>query len=153
MPGLKIKGIKTSGFLSFENIELKDLNERFNFIVGPNGSGKTNFAKLMMFIKKAIILSPYNFPYAIDIKNYLKKDSHQIKIEADIYLSLSEYEIEMVSSAIAMVFFKNINSQINSELSLQNATRFFEYLWSEENLKYKLAVENFNQFGRDNNIE
>lgn len=54
MPGLKINNIKASGFLSFENLELKNLNDSVNFIVGPNGSGKTNFAKLMGFIRKTI---------------------------------------------------------------------------------------------------
>ena len=47
MPGLKINSIKASGLLSFKNIKREDLNESVNFIVGPNGSGKTNFAKLM----------------------------------------------------------------------------------------------------------
>ena len=59
MPGFKIKSIKASGLLSFKDIELKDLNESVNFIVGLNGSGKTNFAKLMRFIKFAI-LNSYN---------------------------------------------------------------------------------------------
>ncbi|MCL4497780.1 MAG: AAA family ATPase [Deltaproteobacteria bacterium] len=144
MPGLKINNIIASGFLSFENLELKNLNDSVNFIVGPNGSGKTNFAKLMRFIK-VTILNPYNFPYAIDIKNYLKKDSHQIKIEADIDLSLDDEEIQMVSSAIAMIFTKNLNNQINIDsdykLSLPKAISFFKYLWKEKFKNGKLVIE------------
>ena len=110
MPGLKINSIKASGFLSFENIELKNLNENINFIVGPNGSGKTNFAKLIGFIKN-VILKPYNFPYSIDIQNYLKRDSRQIRIEAGIDLILSSEEIEMISLAVAMISFKKITQK------------------------------------------
>ena len=147
MPGLKINSIKASGFLSFENIELKNLNENINFIVGPNGSGKTNFAKLIGFIKKAI-LSPYNFPYSVDIQNYLKKDSRQIKIEADIDLILSGEEIEMISLATAMIFFKKNNTKEPTStdpnslvLSLQNSTSFFNFFWKEKFTKGKLIIE------------
>ena len=132
MPGLKINNIKANGFLSFEDSKIKNPNERVNFIVGPNGSGKTNFAKLMGFIKKAI-LNPWNFPYSTDIKNYLKKGSHQIKLDIDIEFILSDEEIEMVSKATAMIFFKNNNIIIgnnpnNYVLSLQNAIIFFRFL-------------------------
>ncbi len=140
MPGFKIKSIKASGLLSFKDIELKDLNESVNFIVGPNGSGKTNFAKLMRFIKFAI-LNSYNFPYATDIKNYLKKDSHKIEIEADIDLSLDVNEIKMVSSAIAMIFTKKININSEYKLSLPNAISFFESLWKEKFKNGKLVIE------------
>ena len=147
MPGLKINSIKASGFLSFENIELKNLNENINFIVGPNGSGKTNFAKLIGFIKK-VILSPYNFPYSVDIQNYLKKDSRQIKIEADIDLILSGEEIEMISLATAMIFFKKNNTKEPTStdpnslaLSLQNSISFFNFFWKEKFTKGKLIIE------------
>ena len=146
MPGFKIKGIKASGLLSFKDIELKDLNKNVNFIVGPNGSGKTNFAKLMGFIKFAI-LNPYNFPYgaiyAANIKNYLKKDSHKIEIEADIDLSLDDNEIKMVSSAIAMIFIKNPNNYTDYDykFSLPNAISFFEYLWKKKFKNGKLVIE------------
>ncbi len=149
MPGLKINNIKANGFLSFENIELENLNKSINFIVGPNGSGKTNLAKLMGFIKKAI-LKPHNFPYSdsVNIQNYLKRESRQIKIEVDIDLILSDEEIEMVSSAIAMIFFEKNNTKKptstdpNSHaLSLQNSIRFFNFFWKEKFTKGKLIIE------------
>jgi predicted ATP-dependent endonuclease of OLD family len=142
MPGLKINSIEVSGFLSFDNIELKDLNENINFIVGPNGSGKTNFAKLMGFIKKAI-LNPYNFPNSVDIQNYLKTGFGQIKIEAYIDLILSDEEIENVYTIIAILFFdKIISTGLNSyHLSLGNAITFFKSLWNEKFKKGKLIIE------------
>ncbi|RZD14153.1 MAG: hypothetical protein EVJ47_07945 [Candidatus Acidulodesulfobacterium ferriphilum] len=145
MPGLKINSIKASGFLSFESIELVNLNENLNFVVGPNGAGKTNFTKLMGFIKMAI-LKPYNFPYSANIQNYLKRDSRQIKIEADIDLILSGEEIEMISLATAIIFFKIniIMKPFNSSnyiLSFQNTTKFFNYLWKEIFNKGKLIIE------------
>ena len=145
MPGLKFGNIKAKGFLSFEDIEIKDLNESVNFIVGPNGSGKTNFVKLIDFIKKAI-LNPPNFPYTTDIKNYLKKDSRQIKLDIDVELILSPEEIEFVSVATSMIFFKKNNKPIvddpnNFVLSLQNTMIFFSFLWKEKFTKGKLIIE------------
>jgi ABC-type Mn2+/Zn2+ transport system ATPase subunit len=142
MPGLKIKSIKASGFLSFENIELGNLNENINFIVGPNGAGKTNFTKLMGFIKMAIS-KPYNFPHSVEIQNYLKKDYHQIKLDVDTEIILSDKEIEYVSMVTAMLFFNNIISSNpnNYYLSLKNVITFFEFFWKEKFKKGKLILE------------
>ncbi len=49
---MQIKRIKASNIFSYENIDIQ-LN-KFNVLIGPNASGKTNFVNIIKFIKDLI---------------------------------------------------------------------------------------------------
>jgi AAA15 family ATPase/GTPase len=99
MPGIKIKNIKAKGFLSFKDVELSDLGESVNFIVGPNGGGKTNFARLFKFILKEV-LDPLYFQKTI----FLKRGSNRIELEIDLEFILSSEEDKMIHIILSIIF-------------------------------------------------
>ena len=103
MPGIKVKNIKAKGFLSFKDVELNKLDESVNFIVGPNGGGKTNFARLFKFILKEV-LDPLYFQKTI----FLKKGSNRIELEIDVEFILSPEEDKMMHIIFSIIFLKRL---------------------------------------------
>ncbi len=103
MPGIKIKNIKAKGFLSFKDIKLNNLDESVNFIVGPNGGGKTNFARLFKFILKEVLDQLY-FQKTI----FLKRGSNRIELEIDVEFILSSEEDKMIHIILSIIFLKRL---------------------------------------------
>ena len=99
MPGIKVKNIKAKGFLSFKDVKFNKLDESVNFIVGPNGGGKTNFARLFKFILKEV-LDPLYFQKTI----FLKKGSNRIELEIDVEFILSLEEDKMIHIILSIIF-------------------------------------------------
>jgi energy-coupling factor transporter ATP-binding protein EcfA2 len=50
---MKLHGISATNFMSLRSFRVNDLDPRVNFIVGPNGSGKTTMFRLMRVIRDA----------------------------------------------------------------------------------------------------
>lgn len=48
---MRLQGITAKNFLSLRNCTIKDLGPDRNFIVGPNGSGKTNLFRLLKAVR------------------------------------------------------------------------------------------------------
>src|SRR5260370_40159257 len=48
---MRLHGIKAKNFLSLRDCTITDLDPHLNFIVGPNGSGKTNIFRLLKTIR------------------------------------------------------------------------------------------------------
>lgn len=48
---MRLHGIKAKNFLSLRDCTITDLDPHLNFIVGPNGSGKTNMFRLLKTIR------------------------------------------------------------------------------------------------------
>ena len=55
---MRIDGIYIKNFLSFEALAWTNIDPDLNIIVGPNGSGKTNFIHALRAVKDVIDTDP-----------------------------------------------------------------------------------------------
>ena len=136
MPGLKINSIKASGFLSFENIEINNLSESVNFIVGPNGSGKTNIVRLLKFIKSELELKPLHYPFIVNPyqyrENYLKSGAISASLELETEIIFENEEEKDILINLTAIMLRNF---LKSEISFFSDKRDEYFLKAVESSK------------------
>lgn len=90
-----LKEVQISNFKSLKNLKVS--LKKFNVLVGPNGSGKTNFIEFFKFLKKALIeiRRPY-VPY-IDwwaYRNIVWEGNEELPITAKLSCNIDGFDVE-----------------------------------------------------------
>jgi len=92
---IKLNEIRVMNFKSFKDTGWIKLNE-FNVLIGPNGSGKTNFIEFFKFLRKALVeeISPY-VPYLDwwSYKNIVWKGRENLPIYCGLRFEVGEYDV------------------------------------------------------------
>ena len=105
---IKLKEIRVMNFKSFKDTGWIKLN-KFNVLIGPNGSGKTNFIEFFKFLKKALVeeISPY-IPYLDwwSYKNIVWKGQENLPIYCGLKFEVDGYNVlhEVVFSGAGGAF-------------------------------------------------
>ncbi len=99
---MKVHNISTKNFLALRDCTIESLDERLNFFVGPNGSGKTSLFRALRVLKESFeavgtrktldhLYSVYANSQQMDISVDVSWDTHkeQRAICAFLYASLS----------------------------------------------------------------
>ncbi|MCL4344666.1 MAG: AAA family ATPase [Nitrososphaerota archaeon] len=133
---MKIVSIKAKNFLTFEDLDIKfgedeleekksnekqdkpdekqdKPNEELYFIVGPNGSGKTNIIRLVEFVSRAL-------NYSIGVDEYGKYSRNGDDFSLCLELKLHDGEKNLLADYFWLAVITQIDSTIaNNQQSLQ----------------------------------
>ncbi|OLS25073.1 MAG: Chromosome partition protein Smc [Candidatus Heimdallarchaeota archaeon LC_3] len=119
---MRIKTLKIQNYRSYSEEQTIDFTKGINFIVGPNGSGKTNIIRAIQLISQCIT------------EKYLPLDNLDPEIKIKMETELSEVEIELIGAVIAKTLIKAIKEILQEG----NFTKF-------RDLVFKPIVESFEQ--------
>jgi predicted ATPase len=110
--------ITIDNFKSFKHIHIR--LEKFNVLVGPNGSGKTNFLEVFKFIKDVLISGnrPY-IPYVNwwSYRNVVWKGNETLPIKVKLNCIVDERK---VTYDFALVYIDGVCSILSEKLSIEN---------------------------------
>ncbi len=90
-----LKEVCIKNFKSFKNLKIR--LKKFNVVVGPNASGKTNFIEFFKFLKKSLVevQRPY-VPYIEwwSYRNIVWEGKEELPIEAVLKFKIDGYDVE-----------------------------------------------------------
>src|SRR5580692_1789772 len=108
---MRVKTIKIKNFMSFKDFVWDGINPSLNILVGPNGSGKTNF-----FNAFRLIADVFNDRSSSEIVNGINGFAHLGNQKEPISISM-RVEFEGLEKEIILAFFR---ASLTSTLSNTN---------------------------------
>ncbi len=84
---MKIRAIKASNFLSWENVELTNITDR-EFWVGPNGGGKSNLVTIVSHVVDVVnaMYHPTRYNSLQDRQDLAYQNKREVSLDAAIYV-------------------------------------------------------------------
>lgn len=102
---MRIQAIEAHNYLSFRQVRIEDLNSHVNFIVGPNGSGKTSVARLLGTFRDTF--HEYADGKLPHLANFLTYGAPTGKIDLSLDVEFSSDEERMLIAAFLAASLSN----------------------------------------------
>ena len=113
---MRIKKIKIKNFMSFKDFAWENIDSKLNLIVGPNGSGKTNFFNAFRIFSES--LNDRNSSELLDeIKNFAHLGNRNEKIKISMSV---EFENEEKNIILAFVWASLFNTLSNRPMQFDS---------------------------------
>src|SRR5690349_25122238 len=94
---MHIRAIEAQNYLSFRKVRIEDLDPHVNFIVGPNGSGKTTVARLLRTFRETF--HDYANGQLPHLDRYLTYDSPVSEIDLSLDVEFTSLEEQLLIRA------------------------------------------------------